>query len=70
MTGTGAVLCLWEPLPEQMEVLQISCQSRIGSTAGDICKESPVLPGRGSGSLEAIVTVRVDAPQGQLKLCK
>lgn len=66
----GAVLCFWETLPEQMEVPQMSCQRGIGSTGGDICRESPVLPGGGCGSLEATVANRVDAPQGQLRLCK
>lgn len=33
-------------------------------------RKSPVLPGGGWGSLEAIVAVRVDAPQRQLRLCK
>lgn len=40
VTVTGAVLCLWETLPEQMEY----CRSRQwgrGSTAGDTCRESP-----------------------------
>lgn len=46
------------------------CQRGIGSTAGDICRERPVLPGGGCGSLEAIVANRIDAPQGQLKRCK
>lgn len=69
VTVTGAVLCLWETLPEQMEY----CRSRQwgrGSTAGDICRESPGLLGGGCGSLEAIVANTVDAPQGQLRLCK